>query len=203
MHITNDTMEKTTHELPLGTKIGRPPVEDGQSISSVAHRTLKGLQTPVSCFTTIERTQWRYTGGYNRRVSRDPQTSVNRWPTQQTSRSLTIYYRSQILHFPNMLKRGRLVGSQHTKNLFSQPVQNMRIIRKHCDSEGQGRRRLQYTVSLHSATKEEIIPTVSLPAIMILIVSSLMNLWSTAPSAPRATSRASRRTTRLPDEILQ
>ena len=75
-YIANDTMKKktTTHELPLGMKIGRPPVEDGQSISSVAHRTLNGLQAPISRFIAIERTQSHYTGGYNRRVSNDPQS---------------------------------------------------------------------------------------------------------------------------------
>lgn len=38
---------------------------------------------------------------------------------------------------------------------------------------------------------------------MILIVSSLMNLWSVAPSVSCAGFQARRHTTRLPNEILQ
>lgn len=142
---------------------------------------IEGSEGLVNRFLTTVKRLSPYTGGYNRRVSNRSGTSVTP-PAHNFLRNLTVYHRSQIFHVPNMFESGSLFGSQHTNNFFSQPVQDVGIIRKHCDNKRQSRRSLQWTVRFIQAPREGIPPTVSLPAIRILIISSLINLGSAVPS---------------------
>ena len=122
------------HLVPAGTKKGRPPCGAGQIKSSVAFRTLNGLENVRNQGPGGKHAESNYTEGNNLSVS-GGKYDQSKVPVPCSFVGHTVYRRAKVFQFSQVFVCGTGARANLIEDLLSQPLQHMRLLRKHIQHE--------------------------------------------------------------------